>query len=111
MPAILPIAAVGAPKTAAELQGVQGMVAPKPTAEATKTLGASFEDTLLNSINAVESAQQKADMKITNVATAKDADIHGTMIALEEANIAIRSFVSVRDKVVGAFQSVWSMQV
>ena len=46
-----------------------------------------------------------------NTATGENVDLHGQMIALEEANISLRTMASVRDKVVDAYQAIWNMPV
>lgn len=74
--------------------------------------GASdFGQTLTQAVESVEQTQANADSSIYRVATGQDADLHGMMIALEEANISLRTMASVRDKVVEAYQAIWNMPV
>lgn len=73
--------------------------------------GQSFADVLSQAVQAVDTQQQKADTSLYGLATGRNADIHTTMIALEEANIALRTMASARDKLVEAYQQIWSMPI
>jgi len=43
--------------------------------------------------------------------TSPNKDIHGTMIALEKADISMRLMLQVRNKLVSAYEEVMRMQV
>ncbi len=73
--------------------------------------GASFSDAFDAAIRAVDAQQKDADVMMRGLATGENVDIHGTMIALEEANISLRALGSVRDKMVEAYQSIWNMPI
>ncbi len=73
--------------------------------------GGGFGEALDSAIRGVDAAQVQADDKLRGLATGENVDIHGTMIALEEANISLRTMGSVRDKVVEAWQALWHMPV
>lgn len=96
----------------APLTGVGGV---SSIAEGFASGGASasggFAEALDAAVRSVDARQVKADDQLRGLATGENVDIHGTMIALEEANIALRTMGSVRDKVVEAYQSVWNMQI
>ena len=62
-------------------------------------------------VQGVDAKQNDADVLMRGLATGENVDIHGTMIALEEANISLRTMGSVRDKTVEAWQAIWNMQV
>jgi flagellar hook-basal body complex protein FliE len=70
-----------------------------------------FADALESAIRSVDASQHAADGKLQGLATGQAVDLHGTMIALEEANIALRAMGSVRDKVVEGWQTVWNMPI
>ncbi len=70
-----------------------------------------FAEALDAAVRSVDARQVKADEQLRSLATGENVDIHGTMIALEEANIALRTMGSVRDKVVEAYQSIWNMPI
>jgi flagellar hook-basal body complex protein FliE len=76
-----------------------------------KGANSDFSQFLEKAIDSVDQRQHAADGQILNVATGKDVDIHGQMIALEEANISLHAMASVRDKVVDAYHTIWNLQV
>jgi flagellar hook-basal body complex protein FliE len=82
--------------------------ASKPTSGAT---GTNFADTLSEAMDNVNATQHNADDKLAELAAGKSPDIHGTMIALQEADITLRTMVSVRDKAVDAYQQIMNMQI
>ncbi len=51
------------------------------------------------------------DDKLAELASGENVDLHGTMIALEEAEITLRTMTAVRDKVVGAYQEIMNMSI
>lgn len=80
--------------------------------EGTRKGGAGgFAEALSDAVRSVEGAQLSADDKLRGVTTGQSVDIHGTMIALEEANISLRMMGSVRDKAVEGWQAIWNMPI
>jgi flagellar hook-basal body complex protein FliE len=73
--------------------------------------GTDFGNVLTQAVQSVEQTQANADGALYRVATGQDADLHGMITALEEANISLRTMASVRDKVVEAYQAIWNMPV
>mgnify|MGYP001416924184 CR=1 FL=1 len=73
--------------------------------------GSGFADKLTDAIDGVSDKQLHADDKLSKLATGEDIDLHGTMIALEEADITLRTMVAVRDKVVNAYQEIMNMSI
>ncbi len=73
--------------------------------------GQYFGSMLDAAVQGVDAKQNDADVLMRGLATGENVDIHGTMIALEEANISLRTMGSVRDKTVEAWQAIWNMQV
>ena len=73
--------------------------------------GAGFSDKLSTAIDRVSDQQVAADDKLAQLASGQDVDLHGTMIALEEADITLRTMVTVRDKVVSAYQEIMNMAI
>ena len=70
-----------------------------------------FADKLAEAVDGVSDKQLGADDKLSKLASGEDTDLHGTMIALEEADITLRTMVAVRDKVVGAYQEIMNMSI
>jgi flagellar hook-basal body complex protein FliE len=93
----------------ARMQPMQGLEKLKSGAG---TSGASdFSAKLDQAVETVSKTQNRADDKLQALASGEDVDIHNTMIALQEADIALRTMVSVRDKVVEAYQTVMNMTI
>lgn len=73
--------------------------------------GVSFADTLKEAVNNVNQIHLDADKKAQELATGKTDDIAGVMIASEKADIALRTMVQVRNKIIDAYQEIMKMQV
>lgn len=104
------------------IRGVSGMAAYRavaapqatpavPAAPAAAPGGVSFEDTLTQGLEQVEGVQASAHSALELLASGEQVDLHGTMIELEKADIALRTMVSVRDKVIAAYEQVMNMTV
>jgi flagellar hook-basal body complex protein FliE len=70
-----------------------------------------FADAFERAVDGVNKQQLKADDALYALATGQTANLHSTMIALEEANIALRTMASTRDKIVEAYQQIWNMPI
>ena len=70
-------------------------------------IGQNFEK-LLQQVN---QQQLTAESKQVELLTAENKDIHGTMIALEKADISMRLMLQIRNKLVSAYEEVMRMQV
>ncbi|HKI96945.1 MAG TPA: flagellar hook-basal body complex protein FliE [bacterium] len=94
------------------LSSIQPVVAQgmKPERDG-QTLVDSAGDTFSRLFNDVNNLQLNADRKIDEFATSKDKDIHGTMIALQKADLSLRLFLQVRSKLTSAYQEIMRMQV
>ena len=90
-----------------------GAVSPAMSAPAAAAspAGPAFADRLKDAIQSVDAAQIRADDQLQAVAAGEDVNLHSTMISLQEADITLRAMVSVRDKVVNAYQQVMNMSI
>ena len=85
---------------------------PTPAAGAVQQAPASgFAEAFKNAVEQVNEAQKGADQAIQKVATGESHNLHETMIALEKADISLRTMVQVRNKVIDAYQEIMRMQV
>lgn len=85
--------------------------APQPVApprEATPAQG-SFGTMLENAVTSVNTAQLDARDSVAALASGESVDLHGTMIRLEKAEIALRAMTSVRDRMIAAYEQVMNM--
>lgn len=93
------------------ISGVSAVSAPTEAPSATVDNGQGFAEAFDRAVQGVEATQQRADAALYGLATGQQADLHTTMIALEEANIALRTMASTRDKIVEAYQQIWNMPI
>ncbi|MCO7126001.1 flagellar hook-basal body complex protein FliE [Sporolactobacillus shoreicorticis] len=71
-----------------------------------------FADALENALGTVNNSQQTADQMVTKLANGStDVDLHNVMIAMQKADVMLKTTVQVRDRVVEAYQEVMRMQV
>lgn len=69
----------------------------------------SFADQVKDFVSDVNGLQKTADTKTTEFATGKSNDIHGTMIAVQQADIALRMVGNVRNRVIEIYREVMRM--
>ena len=70
-----------------------------------------FGNTLQTAVKQVDNHQHLADDALVNLASGRSVDLHGTMIQMEKADIALRTMVSVRDKFIRAYEQVMNMAI
>lgn len=90
--------------------GLEPVAAPQGVADAAQA-DDGFSDQMFDAVGAVDDAQHAADDALSLLASGQEVDLHGTMIALEEADIALRTMVSVRDKLISAYEQVMNMTI
>ena len=59
----------------------------------------------------VNQQQFNAEAKKVELLVTENKDIHGTMIALEKAELSMRLMLQIRNKLVSAYEEVMRMQV
>ena len=72
-------------------------------------LGPNFAEQLAQFVGGVDSAQKAADHKAEEFAVGHQNDIHGTMIAGEQADISVRILANVRNRAVEIYREVMRM--
>jgi flagellar hook-basal body complex protein FliE len=70
-----------------------------------------FSDILFNAVKEVNNLHQTADKAIQNVQAGNTGGLHETMIALEKADVSFRTMLTVRNKLIEAYQEIMRMQV
>jgi flagellar hook-basal body complex protein FliE len=70
-----------------------------------------FGNTLETAIKQVDQQQHLADDALVNLASGRKVDLHGTMIQMEKADIALRTMVSVRNKFLRAYEQIMNMTI
>jgi flagellar hook-basal body complex protein FliE len=70
----------------------------------------SFGEWLKRSIQTVNQMQEDADLAARKLITGENKDIHGTMIAMQKAGIAMDLMLEVRNKIISAYDEIKRMQ-
>ena len=71
----------------------------------------NVSDTFKRMFDDVNAMQLKADQKIEEFSTSTEKDVHGTMIAMQQADLSLRLFMQVRAKLTSAYQEVMRTQI
>lgn len=71
----------------------------------------SFGQVLMGKISEVNNLQIEANKAVENLITGRSQNLHETMLAVEQAEIAFRTLNQVRQKVLDAYQEIMRMQV
>ena len=69
---------------------------------------AEFGEVIKGAINRVNGFEKEADKSIVDLLQGK-ADIHETMIALQKADVSMRLFLAIRNKVIDAYREIMRM--
>lgn len=71
----------------------------------------AFESLLSSAIEGVNERLHAGEVGAAEFAAGRRDDIHGTMLALSEAEIELKFAGNVKNKVIDAFNELWRMQV
>jgi flagellar hook-basal body complex protein FliE len=88
-----------------------------PAASLTKTIGgagdqgSSFSAMLKDALSAVSTAGAKSDAQAKAMVTGNKSNIVDVVTAVAETETAINTLVSVRDKVVAAYEQIMQMPI
>src|ERR1700744_618358 len=70
-----------------------------------------FADIFQSAVNDVDTLQNSADQQVANLLHGGgNADVSGTMVSVEKADVAFQLMMQVRNKVVSAYQEMEKMQ-
>ena len=75
------------------------------------TSGASFADTLKKSIEDVSKLQQDASQAVTDLATGKTENMSGVMTAVEKSDLAFKTLLAIRSKLMDAYDEIKGMSM
>jgi flagellar hook-basal body complex protein FliE len=71
----------------------------------------SFADVFQSAVSDVDTLQNSADQQVANLLHGTgNADVGGTMVSVEKADVAFQLMMQVRNKVVSAYQEMEKMQ-
>jgi flagellar hook-basal body complex protein FliE len=81
----------------------------QPSTEATE--GGSFAAVLEKTIDAASAKEREAVTRAESLAAGRTDDLHGTMIAMKEADISLKLVGNIRTKLLDAFHELWRTSV
>jgi flagellar hook-basal body complex protein FliE len=84
---------------------------PLPMKEQAEGSGVRFGEMLQASLDRVDQLQTAADQSIDDLATGRQTDIHSTMIAVEKADIAFEMAMTIRNKLLTAYDTIMRQQI
>jgi flagellar hook-basal body complex protein FliE len=73
--------------------------------------GASFKDTLLDSIHEVNAMQQDADRAVEAMSVGEDVNPAQVLTAVQKADMAFRMMMQVRNKLVEAYSEIKDIRI
>jgi len=88
-----------------------GPGAAKPSTGVGSSGGASFADTLKNSIDEVSRMQQDATAAVNDLATGKGDNVTGVMTAVEKSDMAFKTLLAIRSKLIDAYDEIKGLNV
>jgi flagellar hook-basal body complex protein FliE len=88
--------------------GPGGVEAPGAASSSRKE-GADFGGILKDAIRSVDRLQQESETAQASFARGDDVDLHDVLIKIEEAEVAFKTMMEVRNKLVEAYREVMRM--
>jgi flagellar hook-basal body complex protein FliE len=73
--------------------------------------GTSFSDTLKKSIDEVSKLQQDASKAVEDLATGKSENVTGVMTAVEKSDLAFKTLLAIRTKLMDAYEEIKNIPV
>src|SRR5258708_31455594 len=73
--------------------------------------GASFSDFLSKSVDEVSKLQQDASQAVENIATGKTEDVDGVMTAVAKSDLAFKTLLAIRSKLMDAYEEIKGMPI
>ena len=84
---------------------------PGRTGGAAGTSGSGFADALKSSIDEVSRLQQDASTAVENLTTGKNEDVTGVMTAVEKSDLAFKTLLAIRAKLMDAYDEIKAISV
>ncbi len=104
---IQPVTELTLPRTVERVDALEGATAPSDGAAPAP----GFADLLTGLVASANSADAVASKKVEALASGLNDDLHGTMIAVKEADISVKLVASIRNKLLDAFNDIWKTSV
>lgn len=71
----------------------------------------SFRDALASAVTEVQRLQDEADTTIKQLVAGEIKDVTEAMVAVEKADVAFQTMMTVRGKVMSAYEEIMRMQI
>ena len=71
--------------------------------------GTSFADRVADALHEVNETQKTAEVMSSDFAEGRQNDLHGTMIAMQKADVTLRLVANVRNRVIEAYREIMRM--
>ncbi len=85
---------------------------PAPSPPGPANQGSSlFENMLSNASSNVQDLTQKADTAVTRFLNGQGGEVHQVALAIHRSEIAMETFMQIRNKLISAYQEVMRMQI
>ena len=88
-----------------------GGVTPGKTSGAGGAGASSFADALKSSIDEVSRLQQDASKAVENLASGRTEDVAGVMTAMEKSDLAFKTLLAIRAKLMDAYEEIKGISV
>jgi len=95
-----------APTALGDARGASG-----PASSTTTGAGLTFSDVLGQVVENANHMDAFASSKVEALARGASDDLHGTMIAVKEAEISVKLVGTIRNKLLDAFNEIWKTSV
>lgn len=82
-----------------------------PQAQPLGTEGRSFQDFLADAVTEVKYLQTEADTTIKQLVAGEIKDVSEAMMAVEKADVSFQTMMTVRNKVMTAYEEIMRMQI
>jgi flagellar hook-basal body complex protein FliE len=76
-----------------------------------KKSGISFEDAIKDALKEVSQIQNDAEKAIEDFSKGEVKDIQTVVVAMEKADVSLQTLLSVRNRLLSAYQQISNMQV
>jgi len=73
--------------------------------------GSSFSDMLKNSIEEVSKLQQDASQAVEDLLTQRTENVTGVMTAMEKADMAFKTLLAIRGKLMDAYEEIKNIAI
>ena len=91
--------------------GVAGSGARTAGGAGSGTPATGFSDVLKRSIDEVSRLQQDASQAVDDLATGKTENVTGVMTAMEKADVAFKTLLAIRGKLMDAYEEIKNISV